>query len=186
MAESADIVYRVNREDRIEYVNDAWEQFANDNEGDAFASASVLDQSLWNFISDQTTRDIYRSMMRSARDGSVVNFTFRCDAPALRRELRMHVEAREAQSVEFRTETVRTEVRESQALLDPATPRNQELLRSCSWCRKVWVEDEWVEVEVAVERLQLFHAERLPELTHGICEPCFKLFTAVDEPVDAE
>jgi hypothetical protein len=89
----------------------------------------------------------------------------------------MKVEAREAQSVEFRTHTLHTEARDPQALLDPATTRSEEMLRSCSWCGKAWVDDEWVEIEVAVERLHLFHADELPKLTHGMCEPCLAKFT---------
>ena len=42
----------------------------------------------------------------------------------------------------------------------------------CSWCRRVNLGSEGVEVEEAVERLRLFELESLPQISHGCCEPC--------------
>ena len=42
----------------------------------------------------------------------------------------------------------------------------------CSWCKRVDVEGAWSDVEAAVQRLRLFELTSLPQITHGICEPC--------------
>jgi hypothetical protein len=86
MPSSPDMVYRVDSEDRIEFVNDVWDAFAHDSNTDSLSSASVLKHSLWDYISDRTTRGIYKAMLTKARGGRPVEFTFRCDAPELRRE----------------------------------------------------------------------------------------------------
>jgi hypothetical protein len=45
--------------------------------------------------------------------------------------------------------------------------RNYErFLRVCAWCRKVWVDDQWVCFEEYVERSQSLRS------SHGICEEC--------------
>jgi hypothetical protein len=57
--------------------------------------------------------------------------------------------------------------------LQAGAPRDNRLLRVCSWCQQVALPDStWVPVEVAVQRLGLLEAETFPGLTHGICEPC--------------
>jgi hypothetical protein len=63
MPSSPDMVYRVDSEDRLEYVNDVWETFAHDSNTDSLSSASVLKHSLWDYISDRTTRGIYKAML---------------------------------------------------------------------------------------------------------------------------
>jgi hypothetical protein len=46
------------------------------------------------------------------------------------------------------------------------TRRLERFLRVCAWCRKVWVDDEWVSFEeYALKRHSL-------KSSHGICEEC--------------
>src|SRR5690606_7906888 len=80
-----------------------------------------------------------------------------------------------AQAVEFQTHVLRVEHRTPVPLLARSTDRSSDLLRLCAWCNRVNVGsvlNQWVEVEEAMERLRLFERDRLPQLTHGICEPC--------------
>ncbi|HSM05400.1 MAG TPA: hypothetical protein VK858_12345 [Longimicrobiales bacterium] len=42
----------------------------------------------------------------------------------------------------------------------------------CAWCNCVRVESEWLEVEEAIQLLDLFGARAVPGITHGICPPC--------------
>jgi hypothetical protein len=76
-------------------------------------------------------------------------------------------------SVEFRTRVLAEDEREPQPLLDPRQPRSADLVRICSWCKKVDLGDRWAEVEEAVERLGLFALARLPDLSHGMCDGCY-------------
>ena len=44
--------------------------------------------------------------------------------------------------------------------------RVERFLRVCAWCRKVWVDDEWVNLEEYVLK------EHSLKSSHGICEEC--------------
>jgi hypothetical protein len=75
-------------------------------------------------------------------------------------------------TVEFQSRSLAEESRQPQAILDPEQPRSEEFVRVCSWCKKVDVGGQWVEVEEAVSHLGLFDQALLPQLTHGICLDC--------------
>jgi hypothetical protein len=100
-------------------------------------------------------------------------FSFRCDAPHLRRFMQMEISSLAASGVALNSCIVREEPREPVALLDPDTAHSDDFLKICSFCKKVKLEDDgWAEVETAIERLHLFDVDKLPALTHGICPPC--------------
>ena len=48
----------------------------------------------------------------------------------------------------------------------------------CAWCDRFLVEGEWVEVEEAAARLQLFLRSELPTISHGICPSCTSVLLA--------
>ena len=169
-----DVVYRVDDRDVIVFVNDAWDRFAQANGGEGVISSRILQRSLWDFIADATTQEIYRQILQRARSGHAIHFTFRCDAPQYRRLLRMDVHRGEDDTVEFRTHTLAEEPRQP-IFLESAHPGyDGELLRVCGWCKKVFVEGSWEEIEVAIERLQIFERPRPPLMSHGICDACYQ------------
>jgi hypothetical protein len=65
-----------------------------------------------------------------------------------------------------------------QPLLDPEVPRSEEMVEMCGWCDRFEVDGEWVEVEEAAKRLQLFNRPTLPALSHGICPDCNAMLLA--------
>ncbi len=135
----------------------------------------MVGQPLHGFITDMETRHIYDLLLHRVRKtGDAVVVTFRCDAPALRRFMELRVAPWSDGGVELDCRLVRREPREAVALLDPTHDRSSEFLTICSWCKRVRVGAAWVEVEEAVERLALFHADRLPQLTHGMCPGCME------------
>jgi hypothetical protein len=168
-----EIHYRLNDRDEIVFLNEAWGPFAVANGDDRLAAAEVLGRPLWEFISDPTTRHLYRDILARARRGAPVRFTFRCDSPSCRRVLAMDVSGGPGGAVEFRTRVLSEEAREPQPLLERDRPRSEEFVRMCGWCKKVDVGGRWAEVEEAVARLGLFDRPLLPRLTHGICEDCY-------------
>lgn len=175
MTESADIVYRINDQDQIIYVNEVWDRFARANLGEAVCSEQVLNRPLWDFISDTPTRELYREALARIRSGRALRFSFRCDGPMCRRFLEMQITAAGEGIVEFRTVTLKVEPREeAPTLLAALRERSHEVLRVCGWCKKVDAGGEWVEIEEAVDRLGLFERPHLPSLTHGICEGCHR------------
>ena len=76
--------------------------------------------------------------------------------------------------IEFVSALRREEVRPKVMLLDAELRnRSEEFVRICSWCEKAALPDgRWAPLEVVVEVQGLLQKERMPSLTHGICEHC--------------
>lgn len=119
-------------------------------------------------------RRLQRLLLRRLRDRrGAVELPFRCDAPGLRREMNIRIAAGPTgRAVMFRTSLRSQEARQPQRLLDPEAERDEETLEMCGWCDRFRVEGEWVEVEVAAERLELFRRERMPTISHSLCDEC--------------
>lgn len=108
-----------------------------------------------------------------------VELGFRCDAPGLRREMDIRIAPSASRRlVVFRTSLCREEPRRPQPLLDASAPRGERELTMCGWCDRFLVGGEWVEVEEAATRLELFRSERLPRISHGICPECSRQLLA--------
>lgn len=180
MNNSLSILYRINSRDEFIFVNQEWEIFAHENDAPFLSPENILGKSLWNFITDATTEQIYREMVRKAREGEFIPFRFRCDSPGLRRLLEMNISASRKGNVEFETRTILVEERPVQMILKDDNSRTEDILRICGWCKKIVVSDEvWEEVEEAVTALGLFEQEKLPQLTHGICDGCYKKMSQI-------
>jgi hypothetical protein len=119
-------------------------------------------------------RNLQRLVVRRIREGrGAADLTFRCDAPEVRRELDLRVSASpSARVVLFRTSLRSQQRRPPLALLDARAERGGEALTMCGWCDRFRVGGEWVEAEVATERLGLFQRSRLPTIEHGVCDAC--------------
>src|SRR6185436_20078162 len=101
------VVYRINAHDELVHVNDAWTAFADDNGAAAQGASHVLGRVLWTFVTDSTTRHIYKRMVDRVRiDGTPIRFQFRCDAPGRRRLLAMEIARADNGSVEFAVTSV--------------------------------------------------------------------------------
>ena len=79
-------------------------------------------------------------------------------------------------AVQFHSRIIREEFRESVRLLEKVG-RSDDFLAMCGWCKKIELPDgSWVEVEVAIEALELFAVSSLPQISHGICAGCKTAF----------
>jgi hypothetical protein len=174
MDTDTNIVYRLNAADELVYVNEAWAEFASANDAPDILPERVLNRPLWDFVCDETTRHLYREILRRARAGLPASFNFRCDAPGRRRLMELNVSGLEGGAVRFETRTLRVDERPRQELLDRYVPRSGTMLRVCGWCKRMDIDSQrWGEVEEAVATLRLFEYNSLPPLTHGMCPPCF-------------
>ncbi len=173
MNHEAGVRYQINDQDEIVFVDEAWDQFAVSNDGDEVIANSVLGRVLWDFISDEVTRQLYRQIVARVRQGNHTQYKLRCDSPSCRRQMEMTIQATETGHIEFVTRILKEEVRSPPALLARETPRSSEWIRACSWCNRIEVESEiWMEVESAVEHLGIFDETGAPQVTHGMCEDC--------------
>lgn len=179
MSDAEPLVYSLDACDRIVRVNDAWTRFALENDAPELAAQHVLRRSIWDFLDDPTTRQIYADLFSRVRQGRTASFSLRCDSPTLRRHLTMIIRPAERNSVDFQCAVVAVESRPTQRIWDRRTIRSGSLLRACAWCKRVDVGGEWMEIDVALEPLRIFELERLPAVTHGICDACHQTMTII-------
>lgn len=170
------VTYRIDRRDQIDSVSESWTQFANLNHGGP-AAADVVGQPLWDFVSDDMTRQVYRDLITRVRSGRTVAFSYRCDSPTARRFMRMTMSPSADAAVTFDSLTVKVEPREP-AWIPAGTVRADYLLRICGWCKRVALVEHWVEIEVAVEELEVLAGQSPAGITHAMCPDCFSRVSA--------
>jgi hypothetical protein len=166
--------YAIDDQDRLIKVDDGYYRFAEEN-GWSGAGDS-LGRSLWDFVAGHEVVKLQRLLLRRVRDGvRAVELPFRCDGPDVTREMDIRIAADRTGRVVLFSARLRAEVErdEEQVLLDPETPREEsDFLSMCAWCDRFLVDGEWVEVEEAARRLELFRRARVPALDHSICPQC--------------
>lgn len=161
--------YAIDDQDRLIRLDEGYYGFAAEN-GWADAGSS-LGRSLWDFVAGEDVRKVLRLLLRRLRDEARdVELTCRCDGPAVSREMDLRIAATSSGRGVLFSASVRTEAgREPQRLLDPEAPRGRDRLAMCAWCDRFEVEGEWVEVEEAAKRLDLFGRAEMPALDHTVC-----------------
>lgn len=181
--EAVEFRYRIDSEDRIQHVSTNWSRFASENQGNATVCnpESMLGQPLWNFITGLETLHLYQHLVKSVRVGQVARgIPFRCDSPRQLRFLELDILQGRNGDIEFRSRLVRCEQRAGLRLLDLHTPRTLQFVRVCSMCKCLAVPpDRWLELEAGLKELRIFEAERMPQLSHGLCPACFQAAMAV-------
>ena len=188
MPEESDVAYTLDASDAIIAVNDGWTAFATANDGVPLLPPAILGRSLSDFIADRTTILLYRRLFERVRAGiSPVRFTFRCDAPAVRRLLEMSIVMQPAGALQFVVRSLRVEDRPAVLLLDPAETRSDAVLRMCGWCKRIpEPSGRWMEIEAAMPLLRLFEHTALPATSHVMCEECHRVMVgAADDPMSA-
>jgi hypothetical protein len=179
--------YHVDDQDRLIFVDEAWHQFARDNNTLELTTDAILQKSLWEFITNQQVRHLYRLMLEKVRTtGEALDVYYRCDAPEWRRYLQMRMTPSQNGRVQFRNWLLRQEKRPPVPLLDMTLDRSEEFVIICSWCKQIKLaQDDWVEIEEAVELLGLFEVDVLPQLSHGLCPSCAEIHFSPFRQADA-
>jgi hypothetical protein len=170
-------IYRINQSNAIFFVNDAWLDFAQENQAFELNSDAVLSKSLWSFVSGLETQHLYGVMLDKVRTGQApIKVPFRCDGPECRRYMELKIFPLPYKGLEFRSRILKIEPRDSVKVLDMSVDRSSDFIRMCSWCKKVYTGEllGWVEVEKAMQILDLFSAVKLPHITHGMCPDCYE------------
>jgi len=176
---TATLSYAIDEHDHLVKVDEGYYRFAEENGWDG--AGSSLGRSLWDYVAGEDLKKVQRLLLRRIRDeAGDVELPFRCDGPDVRREMEIRIKAGAGgRAVLFSARLRSEEERErAQPLLDPAAPRGSETLAMCGWCDRFEVENEWVEVEEAARRLELFDRPEMPSLSHGICPDCSELLLA--------
>lgn len=168
--------YAIDDQDHLIKVDENYYRFAEENGWEG--AGSSLGRSLWDFVAGSEMQKVQRMLLRRIRDDvREVELPFRCDGPDVRRVMQIRIVAHgSGRTVMFAAHLNSEERRDgSQPMLDPLTPRGDGTLAMCGWCDRFEVDGEWVEVEEAAKRLDLFRRTELPALDHGVCSACSKL-----------
>jgi len=171
--------YAIDGEDRLVRVDEGFYRFAEENGWDG--AGDCLGRSLWDFVAGEQVKKVQRLLVRRVRDGARdVELPFRCEAPELIREMDIRIDATGSRRAVLFTATLtyEEEREEPQPLLNRDIPRGGDFLTMCAWCDRFLVSGEWVEVEEAARRLQLFRRPQMPALDHSICPHCSRQMLA--------
>lgn len=171
--------YAIDDQDHLIKVDEGYYRFAEENGWEE--AGTSLGRSLWDYVAGEDLRKLQKLLLRRIRnDVGDVELPFRCDGPDVRREMKIRIVARPGGRVVLFSARLRSEEpREApMPLLDPDTPRNDDTLEMCGWCDRFEVDGEWVEVEEAARRLELFRRPELPAISHGICPDCNQMLLA--------
>jgi hypothetical protein len=159
-----------------------WDEFATVNgAGESFLSSSIQGKNLFDIIAGDDVVHAYRQIFDDLRSGKEreISFTFRCDSPSVRREMRMCVSCiREdmPEAVLFQSLVLDERQRPPVSLFDPdrlrkmmASERKLPILSICSYCHSVRLDQAWVTPE------EYYAAGGTGEvrLSHGICPSCY-------------
>jgi hypothetical protein len=175
----ASLSYAIDEQDHLIRADEGYYRFAAENGWNE--APTSLGRSLWDYVAGEEMKKLQRILVRRIRDQArSVELPFRCDGPDVRREMKIKIVARPGgRAVLFSARLRSEEEREiPQPLLDPEVPRSENTLTMCGWCDRFEVDGEWVEVEEAARRLELFNYPELPALSHGICPDCNAMLLA--------
>jgi hypothetical protein len=88
----AQVFYVLDRDHRVLWVGGDWDDFARANHGGQAGSARVLGTPLDRHIAGEATMTVLRDILGAVQEtGRTFRIPVRCDAPDLRRDLRMTV-----------------------------------------------------------------------------------------------
>ncbi len=169
------VIYRINRDDKIEFVNDAWSRFAFENDAVRLTDR-IIGTSLWDHIVGPDVTQIYRDLLWRIRTQLVsATLPFRCDSPVLARVMQLVVIPLEREAVEFQA-TLHSEAPHPKAielLRHGHVAASGPFIRMCAWCKAIAINGNWKPLEEAVESEACLLQEPFPQITHAICDPCF-------------
>lgn len=172
--------YEIGEEWRIVALDSAWSAFAYANEAPHLAAPAPIGRSIFDYISDPTTALLYRRVFdRVFETRESVTLPLRCDSPTARRWLEIDIRPRRLFGLTLHSRVVREEARPEVRLLAAGMTRSDDLVRMCSWCKRVAADDRWCEAEEAIALMRVFEKEEMPDITHGMCPHCYEQMSAL-------
>lgn len=164
-------IYTIDASDRLVFVNPAWHEFIAPVAADP---AQVLGQPIWDRIPAGVVRQLWELLYSRVRAvGGAVFVPMRVDSADERRLIDIELRPLGDGSIRHVCEPVWRERRAAIALLDPSYPRDERILRSCMWCRRIQVRlGVWEEIEQAQQTLAILAEATLPQLEPVACTSC--------------
>jgi hypothetical protein len=159
------VIYRIDSHDDLVYADGAIHSVA-DAAGVLSLPAEWLGKSLWGCIDDDELRAVMVALVARVRTGRTVAFNTRCDSTSPTRTVAMQIAPWADGGVEFRCTP-------SPAVLRvPERTSSCDLLRVCAWCHRARSAGAWRDIEDVVAGEHVLEHDRMPIVTHGICDAC--------------
>jgi hypothetical protein len=163
----------VDQNNIIVRVNNAWDDFATQNNGAHLANESVLGLNLIEAITGKVTRNFNLALLELARTREqTIYFDYRCDSPHERRFMRAHLNADRSGAVHFSHEHLYSEKFPHLVMFNSATQRGRDSLIRCSLCNHVRHKGLWASPDFISHTL--FFDTPVP-VTYGVCPSCQEL-----------
>jgi hypothetical protein len=166
-------IYLIDGDDRIIYVNQAWLNFAQENDGAEITANHVMEKSIFEFITGGDTQSLYAALhtnVRARRKEIVI--PFRCDSPSTIRQMTLTLRPLDNGAIEYEGHLVRKTVRNAVTVLFRLADRTDRTIPICSLCRRVSVQAEWLELSDVVVQLPSLQTAMLPRLLETVCPTC--------------
>jgi hypothetical protein len=166
-------VYRIDASDRITFVSPEWLRFAEANEAPELTEANVVGKPIWCFITGTDSCNFYKVLYRNLRfRRSAITIPFRCDSPTVVRQMNLTLRPLPGEAIECEGVLLDAKIREPITILFRWAIRSDESIPICSLCRRLAVQDEWVELREAVVRKRLTNTAPVPRLEETVCPMC--------------
>lgn len=173
-------IYTIDASNRLIFVNPAWSEFIAQPQcigmgaGDGAHLAQVIGRPIWDRIPAGVVRQLWELLYSRVRAvGGAVFVPMRVDCADERRLIDIELRPLADGSIRHVCEPVWRERRPAVALLDPAYPRDERVLRNCAWCRRIQVRlGVWEEIEQAQQSLAILAEATLPRLESAACTSC--------------
>ena len=91
------IFYTVDEEGTILDIGGDWQAFVDKGgleDPQAMADYNMVGKNLFDFIANETVRDMYRELHRKAMDGQKCEFEYRCDGPDVAKSCKVGAQGR--------------------------------------------------------------------------------------------
>lgn len=161
MSEYAPVVYSIDSDNLITDVNAAWGDFLSENS--EIGAPDILGRSLLDFVSGKVTRQFWLRQFDLARERGALSVEYRCDAPGLKRWMRMELRRIEGNGLRIFNELLASEKRPAPVYFLPATQRGKDTFICCSLCSRIKDADRWCEPDGRVSTYRV---------TYGLCQDC--------------
>lgn len=170
------ILFRINSDDRIIFINDDWSKANALNNSCGILAGKTLHQNFWDFFDDIGMEYLYRKLLFRVRRGHKIKFNLRCDYADSTKLLELHITLQNRNEVLFEVRVTGKDFHTPQNNSDESSAQTEELLVVCSWCDRINIKNNnWQEIEQAVNTLKLFESQNLPLISHGMCSDCYNL-----------
>jgi hypothetical protein len=178
----------------VAYGRKNWDRFAHENQAEELAlPENVCGRHLSSFITGSLTRATHEAAARMVLKGRsrLITYSYRCDAPDLRRDMQMTISVMERNSERigllYHSVCLRETPQEPLGFLERDTsslPSEAKVLRVCSYCRSVrYPPDAEESVWMTPEQYRALGGGTKMTLSHGICPDCW---TNIAEPMLAQ